>query len=157
MANFWIRLYCEVLDDPKVQMIEPYLFKFWINCMCLTANTKGFLPEVPELAFRLREKEFRITEYIEELLQAGLLDEMGDSYRIHGWADRQFESDSSRERMKNYRARLKKKSVTVTVTSPVTVQDLELENRIEKPNLHRRSSSRRPPRFGKPTNPKDYE
>jgi hypothetical protein len=38
----WFRVYDDVVDDPKVQRLEPSLFKALINLWCLTsANSRA--------------------------------------------------------------------------------------------------------------------
>lgn len=123
----WFRFYNEVLDDPKVQMLEPELFKAWVNLLCLAAKNNGKLPDAQSISFALRCDETMAKRYIERLRNATLIDRLnggadGWHYAPHGWGKRQYKSDSSSERVKRYRQRSK----PVTVTPPETETDTDI-------------------------------
>lgn len=50
----WFRVYDDLVDDPKVQRIDPSLFKALINVWCLTSANHGVLPPIAVVAFKLR-------------------------------------------------------------------------------------------------------
>ncbi len=117
MSNQWFRMYAEVLNDPKVQKLPDDLFKSWINILCLSCMNDGFLPEIKDIAFALRTDNNGAITVVERLLNATLIDRVnggvnGYRHAPHGWGERQYKSDSSKERVKRYRER--KRNVTVT-------------------------------------------
>lgn len=117
----WFRFYDEVLDDHKVQSLSPELFKAWVNLLCVASRNDGVLPSIDKLAFSLRVSAHEMQSRIDELVLAGLLDIRTDSkLEPHNWPNRQFTSDTSVERTRKYRERLKKKPCDVTVTAKVT-------------------------------------
>lgn len=110
MANktLWLRLYTEVLDDPKVQRLEPVLFKTWINILlAVKKNGKnGAVPPLTDCAFYLRLSEGETRQRLEDLHAANLLDADGDGYVVHDWNGRQYESDedsTNAERQRRFR------------------------------------------------------
>lgn len=105
----WFRLYNDVLNDLKVQSLPPDLFKAWINILCLASRHGGVLPQKPDAAFALRMTEEEFQQYVDRLMGQKLLD-TGENGNIapHKWKERQFNSDSSAERMRRLRKRRRK-------------------------------------------------
>ncbi len=118
MSGRWLRLYDELLNDPKVQRLEPSLFKALINLWCLASKHDGKLPEPADITFALRlSNEADATALTDELLGLGLLDLGEDGVlRPHNWESRQFKSDrdKSAERMRNKRIRDASRDAPVT-------------------------------------------
>lgn len=117
----WFRIYSEMLDDEKVQMLSPELFKTWINLLCVAATKDGVLPPVETLSFKLRVSPHEMQSRLEELVLAGLIDIRSDkSFEPHNWRQRQWKSDDSSERVRKHREakRACNDDVTVTVTPP---------------------------------------
>ena len=81
--SMWLRLYCGILDDPKVQRLAPEHFKGWVNILCLAKENDGLLPSTGDIAFRLRISEADAERLVEELAKRGLLDTDGDGLRPH--------------------------------------------------------------------------
>ena len=124
----WFRLYTEMLDDEKVQMLTPALFKTWVNLLCVAASRDGVLPPVEKLAFKLRVSNHDMQSRIEDLIIAGLIDVRADkSLQPHNWERRQWKSDDSAERVRKHREtkRSCNGDVTVTVTPPEAETDTD--------------------------------
>src|SRR5262245_5749714 len=100
----WLRLYCDILDDPKVQKLSGDDFKAWINLLVLAKEGGGLLPPIEDIAFKLRTTEENATRLTEELVKRGLLDSDGKDITPHNWDGRQYEGSSSTERVRRYRA-----------------------------------------------------
>ena len=126
----WLRLYSEVLDDPKVQQLHPAMFKHWINLLCLASQTDdgGHLPDEEAIAFRLRVRKSELRKIIDTLCAAGLLDRCENSttlvqLSVHKWSERQRKSDDVAQRVARYRAE----------TGPnVTLQETLLKRPVEE-------------------------
>lgn len=103
----WLRLYENLVDDPKVQKLPSDLFKGLINVWCLTKRNGGVVPGVVEVAFGLRTTEDKALKLIQQLELYGLLDREGDELKPHNWDGRQYESDSSTNRTRAFRERQK--------------------------------------------------
>lgn len=132
----WFRMYDEMLDEPKVQLLSPELFKAWINILALASRHRGKLPPLSAMAFSLRMSPTEMQSKLDELVLAGLIDVMPDkSLEPHNWSSRQWASDDSKERVREHRSRKKQSTdvtagngdVTVTVTPPDTDTDTETE------------------------------
>lgn len=127
MSRWW-RAYDEAVDDPKLQRLPPALFKAWFNLMCLASSNGGVFPDLQTIAFKLRVSVGKAASIVNELKKAGLVDDCPDQddpnllwYAPHNWNGRQYKSDVSTERVKQFRERQR----NVSVTPPET----ETENR----------------------------
>ena len=128
----WFRLYCEVVDDPKVQELSPETFQGWINVLCLAGKNKGVLPSMKHMMFSLRRSEADVKKLLEELIACGLLDRKNDIIQPHNWQNRQFVSDSSTERVKRFRQRSRNVSNSVSATLDETDQ-IQIQKQIQSP------------------------
>lgn len=104
----WFRMYDEILDDPKVQKLPAEDFRAWVNLLALASKNGGVLPDVDGIAFALRRSSNDVETLLERLLNATLIDKRngganGYHYAPHGWAERQYKSDSSTERVQRFR------------------------------------------------------
>lgn len=119
----WFRLYTEMLHDPKVQLLDPPLFKIWANLLCVAAEHEGVLPDDDACAFALRMTKDAFQVAFQSLKDAGLFDVTKSKRTPHGWQKRQYKSDTSTERVKRFRQQKK----SVTVTPPETDTDTETD------------------------------
>lgn len=127
MSGRWFRMYSELLDDPKVQMLPAALFKVWVNLLCLTSKNEGKLPDLTAVAFALRLDEEATREALEKLTERGLLDNAEDGTQPHNWNERQYKSDVSTERVKRHRQQLRNVSGNVPPTAIETPPEAETE------------------------------
>jgi hypothetical protein len=141
----WLRLYTDILNDPKVQRLSGEDFKGWINILALAKEHGGLIPPLEDVAFRLRTTEEETTRLVETLVKRGLLDTDGVNTTPHNWNGRQFESDSSTERVKRFR--------NVSETLPETEADTDTEPDTEQ----RPEASRGKPRSVRAPIPADDE
>lgn len=128
MSNPWFRLYSRMMTDPKVEFLsfEDQRHFVWLLCM----KNEGYLDEkYPSPAHRdrmiarklgLQGEAFENAK--QRLLEVELIDVEWQPVR---WDDLQFQSDTSKERMRKYRERKKKNGGDDEVTSPVTSQVTE--------------------------------
>lgn len=165
--RLWLRLYTEVLNDPKVQKLDGNSFKFWINLLCCAKeySNDGILPDVPGIAFHLRIKEETAQKYLEKMVESGLVDFEVNCYVIHSWHTRQYESDNDPTALdRKRRERDRKKNVTemsrvtsrtchgnVTVTEQIPEQIPDTDTDIERANAPAAPSPAPQKRFQKPT------
>lgn len=123
----WFRFYHETLDDPKVQKLDPVMFKHWVNILCIACRNDGKLPSNDDLAFALRVDDIALESVLDRLLIGGLIEirkggENGSYIAPNGWDKRQYKSDTSNERVKRYRSAKR----NVTVTPPDTDTDTDI-------------------------------
>ena len=69
----WFRVYDDLVDDPKVQRLDPSLFKALINLWCLASANDGVFPSIEEIAFKLRMKAEKALRVLTQLRAAGLV------------------------------------------------------------------------------------
>lgn len=130
----WLRLYDDVLDDPKIQQLSPVLFKHWINLLCLAnkGSPRGTLPHGHDLAFRLRVSPTKASDLVREFYNLGLLDVDGDVMKPHNWDERQRKSDNVAERVAKHRG-----NVTRNVTTPLAVTPPDTDTDTEQKQTQR--------------------
>ncbi len=130
MANkksLWLRLYTEVLNDPKVQRLDGETFKGWINLLCVAKeySDDGIMPPLADICFYLRMSESDTKNLLDMLIHANLIEFTDNKYTIHAWSQRQYESDSDptatlRKQRQRERDRLNESKEDVTDMSRVT-------------------------------------
>lgn len=124
----WFRFYAESINDPKVQRLPAHLFKTWVNLLCLASANGGTLPSREDIAFQLRMSDHDANAHIDELIGVGLVDiTHGKTLEPHNWNARQYVSDTSKQRTRQYRDRLKR-ACDVTVTPPDTDTESDTES-----------------------------
>lgn len=117
----WLRLYTEVLDDPKILSLSYEMRWHWMAILCVfrrnpeifSKNFEEILKE-KSLKFALRVTENKLRKILEQLINAGLIDRVDQGLTPHNWDGRQYQSDTSAERTRRYRRR----KCDVTVTPP---------------------------------------
>lgn len=113
MSQPWIRLYRESLHDPKIVTLSDRQHRAWHNLL-LVADDSGALPCIRDVASHLRLSITEAEQLILELVEAQLVDVDAMSgpitYRMHGWAKRQFKSDDVTDRVRKHRENKKKRA-----------------------------------------------
>ena len=128
----WFRFYDCALDDPKVQKLPAELFKIWVNLLCVASRNDGAFPAVDDLAFMLRQSSDSLSDSLSELMRLGLIDESEQGLTPHNWTERQYQSDSSAERMRKHRALKRNSDVT-----DVTARDVTGDEKVTVQNRYR--------------------
>lgn len=139
MASGWLRLYTELLDDPKIQSLPETLFKFWVNCLCLAGKNEGVIPDDETLAWALREQLCNVSLKIQLLSEKGLIDILETHREPHNWHKRQYKSDNSTDRVRALRDKVKRtRNVPCNVSPSVSVSVSEESKPLEqeKPKVH---------------------
>lgn len=125
----WFRFYNEALNDPKVQGLPAELFRVWINVLCVAneENDWGFLPSLDDLAFKLRLTLEETETALDDLSRRNLIEKSGRKLTPHNWNKRQYQADSSAERVRRHRQKRKEETLHVTECN-VTGNVTETEN-----------------------------
>ena len=126
MANYWIKLYHEILDDTKVGMLRTPLKWRFIECLLVAGENgqDGALPELNKIAWRLRANIDKLETDLNELGDAGLLDLVDGKWNVPKFKKRQ-EPSASAKRQAAYRKR--KKEEARKKEKEKTDKELELE------------------------------
>jgi len=127
----WFRVYEDLVDDPKVQRLDPPHFKALINLWCLTSANRGVLPPIAEIAFKLRITLQKAQRVLDALKADGLFEDDETGTHPHNWVGRQHKSDvedpTAAERMRRHRNRQRNDGVTRAVTLRSSETDTEAE------------------------------
>ena len=136
----WFRLYTETVDDEKLRLLA--FEDRWHFVALLCCKGSGLLDSGDDdsllrrkLAVKLGLSVREFEEVSRRLSEVGLID--FDTFQPLAWDDRQFRSDSSTDRVRKHRDRVKQ-SRNVSVTAQETDTDTETE---EKQTNFVRSSS----------------
>jgi len=140
----WFRVYEELVDDPKVQRLDPALFRVLVNLWCLTSANHGVLPPIDEVAFKLRMKPQKTQRLLDRLKAEGLIEDDEAGTHPHNWCGRQYKSDhedpTAAQRMRRHRNRQRNDGVMQPVTSRSPETDTEAEPE-KSPSQGRMNSS----------------
>lgn len=113
-SKYWLKLYHEMIDDPKVARLPDSSYRRFIECLLLAGelDESGFLPPIEDMAWRLRLNETSLSQDLSRLALAGMvelkqLDDNTERWFVTNFSKRQSASDAA-ERMREYRKRKKK-------------------------------------------------
>lgn len=139
----WLRLYSEFATDPKVQIMDEALQRRLIMLFCLHVENVLATLHATEIAFALRISEQELEETKAIFMQKGFINE---TWNLINWAKRQYVSDSSTERSRKHREKIKKevqRECNVAATAPDTEQIQNREGVKEETNVSSKKNSRR--------------
>lgn len=108
-SNYWIKLYHEILDDPKMGRLRDNLWRRVIECFLIAGEMQGNgeLPPLEDMAWRLRVNEEILESELGELAGVGILERRNGGWFVTNFADRQSAMSSS-ERGKRWREQQRK-------------------------------------------------
>ena len=136
MPNPWFRLYHEFADDPKVQILSEPMQRRLIMLFCHRCKCDGLVTfREQEAAFHWRITPEEMAKTKAEFMRQGFIDE---EWNLLNWNDRQYLSDSSTDRTRAYRERMRTSrerhgdGAERSVTVDVTVQDTEADTEAEQ-------------------------
>jgi hypothetical protein len=144
-SKYWIKLYHEILDDPKMGRLPDRLWRRVIEMFLLAGETDqdGQFPSVEDMAWRLRIPEDELRADLERIAQAGILSLEGAHYIVTRFAERQAPV-SDAERMRRYRERkqdatyygdaedtTEQRDCNANVTNDVTIRNVDTDTDID--------------------------
>ncbi len=104
----WLRLFVEILDNPKIHELDTDLFTGWIKVLLATKKHRqnGKLPGGQILAFWVHQEGSTVSRWLRDLEARGFLDRDDDGQLwVRNWLN--WQSPTSAERQQRYRARKK--------------------------------------------------
>jgi len=103
-ANYWIKLYHEILRDPKMGRLPDRAWRRTIEIFLLAGETgqDGRLPDTPDIAWQLRVDEDELLEDMRLLAEQGILTQTDDGWLVTHFEDRQ-RARTSTERSRRHR------------------------------------------------------
>jgi hypothetical protein len=129
----WFRLYSEAVDDAKLRLLAFEDRWHFVAILCCKAS--GLLDERDaeltrrKLQVKLGLDARELGEVARRLSEVGLID-VG-TFQPIAWNERQFQSDSSTDRVRAYRERTKR-TRNVSVTAQETDTDTDTEEKKKK-------------------------
>ena len=117
--RYWVKLYTEIVNDPKMGRLTDRQFRTCINLFALAGelDQDGALPDAADLAWRLRLQPADLTADLEALAAVNILTATPAGWSISKWTERQAKAPSAArdkvlQRVHDYRERERNESVT---------------------------------------------
>ena len=90
-AKFWIKLYHEILDDPKMGRMPDRLWRRTIELFLLAGelDQDGLLPSVHDMSWRLRVNDDALQDDLNLLISYGIVTVDNDVFTVTKFAERQ--------------------------------------------------------------------
>jgi hypothetical protein len=111
VADYWIKVYHEIIDDPKMATMPDRLWRRTMEIFLLAGklskDKSGLLPETNQLAWLLRMNSDDLLMDLRQLESAGILKREGDGWLVVNFEKRQAASTST-ERVQQFRDRKRK-------------------------------------------------
>lgn len=103
-SSYWIKLYHEVLDDPKMGRLPDHIWRRAIEFFLIAGETGkgGYLPPVEDLSWRLRASDDDVLSTLEILKSVNIVQLTSDGWLITHFAQRQDAASNAR-RQERYR------------------------------------------------------
>jgi DnaD/phage-associated family protein len=101
---YWIKLYLEILNDPKMSRLSDRLFRRTIELFLIAGSNdrSGVLPPVADIAWQLRQPLQKITSDLQSLQDVGILTQENGDWTVTNFELRQSPADA-KERVRRYR------------------------------------------------------
>ena len=108
-AKYWIKLYHEILHDPKMGRLSDRLYRRCMEMFLIAGemDEEGVLPPVDDMAWTLRTDPEELAQELHELAQVGIVACEDGQWVVTQFAARQAPVSDS-ERMSRYRERQRK-------------------------------------------------
>lgn len=108
-TKYWIKLYHEMLDDPKVAKLEDSAYRRFVECLLLAGEMDegGFLPPLSDMAWRLRLPDDTMQSNMTRLALAGLVELREYSPTEERWFVSKFDKRQAPMKKAEYMRRLR--------------------------------------------------
>jgi hypothetical protein len=117
-ANYWIKLYIEILDDPKMAILPDRLWRRIIELFLCAGRSGngGALPETQQLAWLLRMNTDDLEMDLKQIAMTGIVQRTDDGWMVTQFAKRQAPAPAA-ERQRRHRDTEKKQQYYGDVTN----------------------------------------
>ena len=121
MPRPWIKLWVEMLSDPKVARLDDHRYRRFIEVLLLAGyqDGEGELPPMTDAAWLTHLTEEELTAELQDLTTTGLICKSDTGWLVKNFSKRQAVSDSAM-RMRKMRAKERQQQQQVTRHSDVT-------------------------------------
>lgn len=112
-SKYWIKLYHEIVDDPKMGQLPDHLWRRCIELFLIAGehNQSGQLPNLDDTAWRLRTNSEMLEAELNDLARFGITNLVDGAWQVTKFRERQGKPYSMKPdaiRQRNYRADVKK-------------------------------------------------
>lgn len=121
----WFRMYSEFATDTKVQSMDETLQRRFVMFLCLHCAGEFERLDDDELAFALRITPDELARTKEVFARKGFL---GSDGKIRNWNKRQYQSDSSTERVRKHRDRQRNGDETLQKRPQTQITDTDTDS-----------------------------
>lgn len=104
--RYWIKLYHEILDDPKMATLNDSQWRFVIELFLIAGRTSsdGHIPDAHKIAWILRRDEKVVEKQLTEIKKVGIISKNNTGWIVDHFFDRQQPStDAERKRQQRER------------------------------------------------------
>jgi hypothetical protein len=117
MADYWLKLYIEILDDPKMATLPDRLWRRIVELflMAKRENKDGHLPDTRQIAWALRMPADELDHDLKSIVSTGIITQEAGGWFIPKFAARQA-AVPARDRMAEMRLRNQKRQYDGDVT-----------------------------------------
>lgn len=113
----WFKFHRSAVNDLKLLRLDAEMRWLWLEMLCIANDETGFI-DLRDAGAQARLGEKALRRKLDELVDAKLVDAVGDAYVVHNWTFRQKFDQTAAERMKRMRDRKRDGGVTQnTVTN----------------------------------------
>jgi hypothetical protein len=127
----WIKLYHEILRDPKMGRLPDSLWRRAIECFLLAGEhgKNGFLPGALDMAWILRSTPDEIEASLQELANVGIVEIRDGQWYVTHFADRQapIKDDERKSSERDRKRKEKYYNRDTGVTGGVTTRDTDTD------------------------------
>jgi len=106
MADYWMKLYIEILDDPKMATLPDRVWRRIIELFLVAKRTgkDGYIPDTRQIAWMLRMSPDELESDMAQIAQTGIIERVVNGWFIPKFNKRQSAS-SNTERVQQFRKR----------------------------------------------------
>jgi DnaD/phage-associated family protein len=137
--NYWMKLWFDILRDPKMGMLPDRLWRRVIELFLIAGQRgeEGLLPDVPEIAWQLNRSAQSITNDLEKIRKTGIVDINVDGvWYVTNFKKRNAPVDSAK-RIKDFRQRERYEKGNVDVTEVKRECNATVTNRYQEEQKNR--------------------
>jgi DNA-binding transcriptional regulator YhcF (GntR family) len=106
MADYWIKLYHEILDDPKMAILSDRIWRRVIELFLMAGRLQkgGELPDANQIAWMLRISPDALESDLEKIIDTGIIERKDTGFVVCKFSKRQA-AVPAKERMEQMRNR----------------------------------------------------
>ena len=141
--NYWMKLWFDILRDPKMGMLPDRLWRRVIELFLLAGQNgeDGILPDVPTIAWQLNKPVSAIVTDLQKIAEVGIVQEVQEGVWIVTNFKKRNEPVDSTKRIKDFRQRERYEKSNAYVTEVKRECNEALQLRYQEEQKNRRSEN----------------